>query len=337
MSVFKIDHKKGFTVMSNSHLRDKRLSLKAKGLLSQMLSLPSDWDYSLSGLSYINRESTDAIRSALNELEKAGYLKREQGRDPKGKLTATQFTIYEQPPAPLSETEEPITENPHTEDPITDNPHTEKPSTENPHTENPHTGNPSTENPTQQNKDIQSKDKINTDPQNTDSFPFNPQQQQKTNTQKEPKGKEPPPPQKPPYYPPKKAAAPHYPQPQPPIKHDPTLYREIIKKNIDYEILISNNPTDKERIDEITDLMTETICTTRQTLRIAGDDYPSELVRSKYLKLTCDHLQFVLDCMKQNTTQIRSIKQYLKAVLFNAPSTMDNYYTSLVAHDMSSK
>ena len=99
-------------------------------------------------------------------------------------------------------------------------------------------------------------------------------------------------------------------------------------------ILLHDNRFDKDRIDEIVDLILETVCTARKTLRIAGDDYPAKLVKSKFLKLNSSHIEFVLDCMKQNTTKIRNIKQYLRAVLFNAPSTIDNYYTALVAHDM---
>ena len=96
MAVFRVEKHKGYTVMSNHHLRNKELSLKAKGLLSQMLSLPEDWDYTLAGLSLINRESIDAIRTAVWELEKAGYITRRQGRDEKGKMTAIEYTIYEQ-------------------------------------------------------------------------------------------------------------------------------------------------------------------------------------------------------------------------------------------------
>ena len=82
MAVFRLERTRDYTVMSNHHLRDKRLSLKAKGLLSQMLSLPDDWDYTLSGLAYINRESKDAIRSAVNELERAGYVQRHRPQMP---------------------------------------------------------------------------------------------------------------------------------------------------------------------------------------------------------------------------------------------------------------
>ena len=112
------------------------------------------------------------------------------------------------------------------------------------------------------------------------------------------------------------------------------IYRDFLQDNIEYQSLIGRCPDDKQRIDEIVDLMLETVCTTKKTLRIAGDDYPAALVKSKFLKLNGEHIEFVLDCLKKNTTEIRSIKKYLLAALFNAPSTMENYYTSLVAHNM---
>ena len=104
MAVFRVERNSGYTVMSNHHLRNQELTLNAKGLLSQMLSLPEDWDYTLAGLSHINRESIDAIRTAVWELEKVGYILRRQGRDEKGKMTAIEYTIYEQP--------QPMLENP---------------------------------------------------------------------------------------------------------------------------------------------------------------------------------------------------------------------------------
>ena len=112
------------------------------------------------------------------------------------------------------------------------------------------------------------------------------------------------------------------------------VYEEIIKDNIAYDILLQDRSLDRDRLNEIVDLMLETVCTARKKIRIAGDDYPAELVKSKFMKLNSEHIRFVLDCMQENTTKIRNIKQYLKAVLFNAPSTIDSYYTSLVAHDM---
>lgn len=160
MAVFRVEKNKGYTVMSNHHLRNKELSLKAKGLLSQMLSLPEDWDYTLAGLSLINRESIDAIRTAVWELEKAGYITRRQGRDEKGKMTAIEYTIYEQPQPPALDC--PVLENPTADKPIL---------------ENPTPDNPTSENPTQLNKEIQKtnlpkKEKLNTDISSTHSIPF---------------------------------------------------------------------------------------------------------------------------------------------------------------------
>ena len=97
ISIFRVEHTTGFTVMSNYHLRDKNLSLKAKGLLSQMLSLPEEWDYTLVGLSFINREKIDAVREAIKELENAGYIVRTRERDERGRLKGTEYVIYEQP------------------------------------------------------------------------------------------------------------------------------------------------------------------------------------------------------------------------------------------------
>ena len=114
------------------------------------------------------------------------------------------------------------------------------------------------------------------------------------------------------------------------------VYEEIIKDNIEYDILLQDMKFDHDRLNEIVDIILETVCTSRKKIRIAGDDYPAELVKSKFMKLDGEHIRFVLDCMRENTTKIRSIKQYLKAALFNAPSTIGNYYTSLVAHDMAS-
>ena len=131
MAVFRVERTGDYTVMSNFHLKDKRLSLKAKGLLSQMLSLPDDWDYTLSGLSYINRESKDAIRSAVNELETAGYIRRRQTTDASGKFAANEYTIFERP--------------------IEGEPMLDKPLSENPITVNPSAVNPLPENPTQLN------------------------------------------------------------------------------------------------------------------------------------------------------------------------------------------
>ena len=274
-----------------------------------MLSLPEDWDYTLAGLSHINREKIDAIREAVKELEKAGYIVRSRERDEKGRLRGADYVIYEQPqpkePEAATSSEQPPTSDlPTLENPTLDNPTLEKPTLEK----------PTLENPTQLNKDISSKEQSITDLSSTHSIPFhslNPL----------------------PYEQDEAATPPERKRTEAKTNSAIEIYREIIKENIDYDILIQDPKMDKDRLDEIVEIMLETVCTARKTIRIAGDDYPAELVKSKFMKLNSSHVEFVLDCMRENTTKIRNIKQYLKAVLFNAPSTIDSYYTALVNHD----
>ena len=315
MAVFRVERNTGYTVMSNHHLRNKELSLKAKGLLSQMLSLPEDWDYTLAGLSHINREKIDAIREAVKELEKAGYIVRSRERDEKGRLRGADYVIYEQPQprepeAATSGGQPPILDLPTLENPTLDNPTLEKPTQEK----------PTLENPTQLNKDISrtnlpKTEKSITDLSSTHSIPIH-------SLNPLPYGED-------------EAAEP--PERKRTERNDAyRVYEEIIKDNIEYDILLQDMKFDHDRLNEIVDIMLETVCTARKKIRIAGDDYPAELVKSKFMKLSSEHIRFVLDCMQENTTKIRNIKQYLKAVLFNAPSTIDSYYTSLVAHDMAS-
>ena len=299
MSVFRVEKNKGYTVMSNHHLRNHTLSLKAKGLLSQMLSLPDDWDYTLQGLAQINKESIDAIREAVRELERAGYIKRSRERDERGCLRGTVYTIYEQPHA------EPTPEEPTQEKPALDNPTLEKPALDNPTLEKPMLDKPTLENPTQLNTESTKKRKRQSkDLSITDSIPF-PSGFPETPVQKRTEAKE-----------------------------SFERYRDLILENIDYDVLASDPHVDREQLDEIAQLVQETVCSTRSRIRVAGNDYPAEVVRSKLLKLNSEHIRFVMDCLKQNTTRIRNIRQYLLTALFNAPSTMNSYYTALVAHDM---
>ena len=277
MAVFRVERTSDYTVMSNYHLRDKRLSLKAKGLLSQMLSLPEDWDYTLAGLCYINRESKDAIRTAIRELEQAGYIRRRQTTDRGGKFAGNEFTIYERPQEPLPG----------------------EPSSEKPSSGNPTTGKPLSEKPTQRNIEKQK-----TDRQSTDSTPF--------------RAAEPPEPKR----------------TETSLAERMEEYRALIRDNIQYPLLVAKNPDDADLIDEIVELMTETVCARRKTTRVCGSDFPAEVVKSRLLKLDAEHIRFVLKCLHENTAKVKNIKQYLLATLYNAPVTINSYYSALVSHDL---
>jgi hypothetical protein len=284
--------------MSNHHLKNKALTLKSKGLFSQILSLPEDWDYTLAGLSHINRESVDAIRTAVHELERAGYITRSRERKENGQLGGAEYVIHEQPP-------EGFTPDDGTTPPISDPPIQGKPISENPTQADSMLGIP-----TQLNTNTNKFQKeINTDLLNTDSIPSLS-----------------PPPRRGPERKGTEADINKF-----------EIYREIILENLEYDIMVERYKYDRERIDGIVDLILEKVCTAKKTVRISSDDFPAELVKAKFLKLNSTHLEFVLDCLKKNTTDIRDIKQYQLAMLFNAPSTIDSYYTALVAHDMANR
>ena len=274
MAVFRVEKTKDFTIMSNYHLRDKNLSLKAKGLLSQMLSLPEEWDYTLAGLACINKESKDAIRSAVNELEQAGYITRRQTTTEGGRFGCNEYLIRERPvlPSPLPE---------------------------NPTTDSTPTAIPMSENPTQLNINSSKTEKEKTELSSTDSLPIS-QKRNRTEV----------------------TAA------------EMQSYREIIAQNISYDLLCQEYPHQQEQLEEILEILVETVCTTRQTVRVAGNNFPVEIVKSRLLKLTAEHIRFVLGCLSRNTTKIRNIRQYLLTTLYNAPTTIDNYYAAMVSHDL---
>lgn len=111
-------------------------------------------------------------------------------------------------------------------------------------------------------------------------------------------------------------------------------YRDYFIRTLNLDILKERNPYDDGQIDEILEIILDAVCSNRKQIRIAGDDKPVQVVKSQLMKLDSSHIEFVLDCMKQNTTQIRNVKQYILAALYNAPLTINNYYQSLVQHDM---
>ena len=312
MAVFRIERTRDYTVMSNHHLRNHQLSLKAKGLLSMMLSLPDDWNYTTRGLAKICKEGVDAIGGALRELESAGYIVRHQLRDRQGRISDTEYVIYEQPQPRQPETPQPDTAAPDTDSLDTDSLDTDSLDTDSLDTDSldtafPYLDKPDTEKPAELNREKSNTQKSITQRARTDSIPF-----------REP------------------AAA------RPPERKgrdaislaEMESYRDLILENIEYDYLCREFSTYREDLDEIVELIVETVCARRKTTRIAGADFPHEVVRSRFLKLDSSHIEFVMECLHNNSTEIRNMKQYLLTVLFNAPTTMSNHYTAQVNHDM---
>lgn len=282
MAVFRVEKTKDFTIMSNHHLRNPKLSLKAKGLLSLMLSLPEDWDYTTKGLAQICKEGVDSIGTALKELERYGYLTRRRLRCENGQLGDIEYTIHETPAETSRESSSPKRENPGQV--------------------NPGQAKPEQEKPAQLNTNIQKTDPPITKKLRTD-LSINPSSDGDTEIRAGIDGSD-----------------------------LVDAYREIIRDNVEYECLISRYG--KERMDETVELILETVAARRPYIRIAGEDYPKEIVRSRFLKLNSGHLEYVFECMDRNTAKISNIKAYLLAALFNAPATMDSYYRAEVNHDL---
>ena len=264
--VFRVVKTKNYTMMSNQHLKDKRLTLKAKGLMSVMLSLPENWDYTLRGLAAISKEGVDAISEAVKELERSGYVIRNRKRDERGRLSGTEYLIYEDCHM--------------NSQPAQDAPEPEKPEQENPA-------------------------QLNTNRSNTNSEKTYP-----PNTQGE--------------------------NPYPSIhlkerQEDVAAIRDSVRSQIGYDCLVT--PYNRDRMDEIVELMVEILCTGRETITISEAEYPAELVKERMRKINSMHIEYIFGCLEQNASRVRNIKKYLLTTLFNAPATMGNYYDAQVRYD----
>lgn len=370
MAVIRVEKRKGYTIMSNYHLRDKNLSLKAKGLLSIMLSLPDEWHYNVRGLAAICKEGVTSISSTLKELEQWGYMRRHQPNTG-GKFGEIEYVIYETPQKGLADggdrkfpegntagsydgskrlqdsesgaggnrqsnsaTSSDTGQEPCANPPYTDLPYTDPPCTENPYTVIPDTEYPYTETSCTQNPDS-NKRKIpeNTERQNIDQSNY-PSINRITG-----------------------AALQGNPSSQP-ICQDTIedaidtddqrflqaigaqklgnafdAYRELVKENIEFNYLIQRYERDADMIRGIVDIMVEAICSSVPVIRIGGQDFPQSVVKSRLLKLRSDHIEYVMTCLSENTTKIRNIKNYLLTALYNPPSTIDAFYQNWVQSD----
>ena len=339
-TVFRVEKNANFTVMSNYHLKDRRLSYKAKGLMSTILSLPPDWDYTLSGLAVIAADGNDSVRSALCELERYGYLIRYQRRDELGRMSVNEYVVYECPeenPDYNPELTE-DTENPHTvkkprhsesgyakpfspslENPTTEQITTETPSLENPTTENPTTENPLAENPSTGNPTTDTIYKLNTNILNTHQSNHSINRAYARGTED-------------------RSDRIVF-QEDILTADERDYYRDIIRENIQYDYFYvnRNNPiisVDMSKVDEIVSVMVDVVCSRKKTIRVNGEDLPQGVVKKRFLELDESHIEYVIAAMSRSNSEIRNIRAYLITALYNAPETMDSYYEEWVKRNM---
>ena len=276
MPVFRIERTRDYTVMSNHHLKNPELSLKAKGLLSMMLSFPDGWNYSERGLASICKEGVDAIHSAIKELESTGYMERHQLRGKGGRIVDTEYVIYEKP---------------HTPDMAS-------PDTENPDMDSPDAAAPEPENPGELNNKKPNTKKSNTQVLNTQSFtPPAPSQGDEDGMT------------------------------------DGLTERAEIRDQIEYESLLEEYS--REQVDELVELMLEVQMNRGKSIRLGRDaEFPTAFVQHRFSQIGRDHIEKVLDGIKENTTEVKNTKAYLLSALFNSVSTLDNHYAMRVNHDL---
>ena len=280
--------------MANYHLRDISLSLKAKGLLSLMLSLPEGWDYTTKGLACICKDGVDSICSTVKELEKAGYVQRRRLRNELGHLTEIEYTILEKPVRPSSSEESALPDSPAKAGtpPKREKPVLDYPVWDSPGQAFPEQDEPEQENPAQLNIQESIKEKSNTDLSSKDSF---------------------------------------FPSEALPVNKQAPLTdgkteRERIREQIEYEIMVERYS--REQLDELVEIILEVAMNRSPTIRIGRDsEYATAYVQDRFSKITSMHIERVCDGIRDNHTQVRNTKAYLLAALFNAVSTLDSYYT----------
>ena len=288
MAVFRVERTRDYTIMCNHHLKDTGLSLKAKGLLTIMLSLPDSWNYTTRGLAAICKEGVDAISSAIRELEQAGYVVRRQLRDGRGRITDTEYVIYERPIGPDTPPPEP------------EGPDMPPPPPENPYVAGPDAAAPGAGNPAQ----------LNINQVNTNQSKTNPSRLTEGNA----RGGAP------------SGAGCVESGAFDDAGQVVRLARERIRAQIEYGCICTME--NREQVDEFVEIMLEVSLTESPTIRIGrGREYPTALVRERFALIDSSHIECLLDAILENKTQVRNTKAYLLAALFDAPATKENHYT----------
>ena len=320
-TIFRVERTGNFTVMSNMHLKDRRLSFKAKGLLSVILSLPPDWKYTLTGFAKIAADGVESVKSTVKELEKHGYVSRRQTRDELGRMSVNEYLVYENPRENPDyvpdedfadafvggaaatkndvETVEKSVENPEKTENFSLSPSTEKPLSENPPTVN---------------RGAVSINKLNKNLFNTE----------KSNHSNHAHTRE---------------------DRIDLIGNSKTTVRyssldeweemhDLICENIEFDTRYARDISVSEDVEEMVSIMTDVICSCSPTVRVNGCEMSREIVKSRYLKMNGEDIDYVLRALKHNASDIGNIRAYLITTLFNSHTTVSNYYSTMAYSDM---
>lgn len=335
-TVFRVEKNKNYTTISNHHLQDRNLSLKAKGLLTLILSLPPDWDMTLKGLVSLSGDGVDSVRSGIQELEKAGYLRRSRSRNNLGQLLCTEYTIYEHA----------VTENVASETEIDDNLNII-------YSEESHIGKSDVDKNSQigksnvdKNSQIGKSDvdknttenfddsqigfsnvgKSNIGKSNTikylnnkDTYNINNYPYQSTYSSKL-------------YREPKENSIDEMEEAQT-LYEERKAYEEIIKQNIAYDLLSEQTETSRDFLDLCVQVMVDAVTSNKPYIKIKGQDIPKEAVKSVLLKLDEENISYVDMCLSESKTAIKNMQSYILTALYCSQHGSDTYFNQLVKHD----
>lgn len=298
---FRVERTEGFTVMSVFHLRDKTLSMRAKGLLSFILQLPPDWKFSTRGLAANMKDGVDAVTETLRELERAGYIARRRLRDDKGHYKDTMYTIYEKPrcngtPPPAGTPDD----SANTAAPVKEYPNQEYPDPEIPYQEIPDVGfpdeaSPDADSPAQEKPALLSTNRPNTDIPKKKRESTNASSTNQSN---------------------------HYhinPEKDADDDLDIDLIYETLKANFLYDSTVTEY--NRDELDNILDIMVEMVCCQSRTLTISKVEQPIELVRKRVYQINYMTMQYILNSLEKTSTEPQDPKAYIMTVIFNAPVT----------------
>ena len=324
-TVFRVEKNKNYTTISNHHLQDRNLSLKAKGLLTLILSLPPDWDMTLKGLVSLSGDGVDSVRSGIQELEKAGYLRRSRSRNNLGQLLCTEYTISEHA----------VTENVASETEIDDNlniiyseeSHVGKSNVD----KNSHIGKSDVDKNTTEKiensqigfsnigkpyigKSNTIKYLNNKDTNNINNHPYQSTYSSKLCRE------------------PKENSIDEMEKAQT-LYEERKAYEEIIKQNIAYDLLSEQKETSRDFLDLCVKVMVDAVTSNKPYIKIKGQDIPKEAVKSVLLKLDDENISYVNMCLSETKTAIKNMQSYILTALYCSQHGGDTYFNQLVKHD----
>lgn len=324
-TVFRVEKNKNYTTISNHHLQDRNLSLKAKGLLTLILSLPPDWDMTLKGLVSLSGDGVDSVRSGIQELEKAGYLRRSRSRNNLGQLLCTEYTIYEHA----------VTENVASETEIDDNlniiyseeSHVGKSNVD----KNSHIGKSDVDKNTTEKiensqigfsnigkpyigKSNTIKYLNNKDTNNINNYPYQSTYSSKLCRE------------------PKENSIDEMEKAQT-LYEERKAYEEIIKQNIAYDLLSEQKEISRDFLDLCVQVMVDAVTSNKPYIKIKGQDIPKEAVKSVLLKLDDENISYVNMCLSESKTAIKNMQSYILTALYCSQHGGDTYFNQLVKHD----